>query len=170
VAGRTHTAEVVVQSDPRVTMSEADRLARHEAVMSLFELTKSVTEARQATRRLSAQASAMKRLLEEHGDAPEALGAAVDSLAEDLDDLNDEIGTASRDTRLQGAIERSDGPPTADQLWQINRAWERIPALIGKLNDLITVRMPAINQRLDAEGIRPDPGSEITAPVRSGRR
>ncbi|MCZ6918491.1 MAG: hypothetical protein O7I93_17080 [Gemmatimonadetes bacterium] len=55
-------------------------------------------------------------------------------------------------------------------MWQIDRAWERVSALIETLNDIITVRMPAINRRLDAEGIRPDPGREIAVPARSGRR
>ena len=138
--------------------------------MSLFELRKSVTEARQATRRLSGQVAAVKGLLGEHPDPPEPLAAAIDSLTEALDALNADLGTASRDTRLQGVIERSDALPTADQLWQINRAWERVSALIETLNDIITVRMPAINRRLDAEGIRPDPGREIALPARSGRR
>ena len=105
----------------------------------------------------------------EHADAPENLAAAVDSLADEIDQLGEDINQANRDARLQGAIEGSDARPTADQLWQIDRAWEIIPPLIEKLNDIVTNRIPAINRRLDTAGIRPKPGEAIAIPNRSGR-
>jgi molecular chaperone HtpG len=57
----------------------------------------------------------------------------VDSLQERLREIGQEINTANRSTRLSGAIEGSTTQPTADQLWQVDRAWEQVPALIEKV-------------------------------------
>ena len=98
----------------------------------------------------------------------EDLAAAVDSLADEIDELREDINQANRDARLQGAIEGSDAGPTTDQLWQIDRAWEIIPSLIEKLNDIMTSRIPAINRRLDAAGIIDSPALFLTGDQTGG--
>ncbi len=71
--------------------------------------------------------------------------------------------------RLSRAIDGSTTRPTTDQLWQVDRAWEQVPALVEKVNEIIIATMPEIYRRLDAAGIRPKPGETIAEPVRSGR-
>ena len=144
-------------------------MARQNALMSLHALAKPLYEAGRAVRRLNEQIASTKELLGEHADAPEDLAAAVDSLADEIDELREDINQANRDARLQGAIEGSDAGPTTDQLWQIDRAWEIIPPLIEKLNDIVTSRIPAINRRLDAAGIRANAVEAIAMPSRRGR-
>ena len=137
--------------------------------MSLYDLSKPAYEAGQTVRRLSQQVTSIGQLLNESGDVPESLAADVDSLESDLRQLSEDITEASRDNRLTGAIEGSWARPTADQLWQIDRAWERIPALIERVNEIISDRLPAIHRQMNEHGIRPDPGETIAVPRRPGR-
>jgi hypothetical protein len=168
-AGDSATTELVVRLDPRIAVSPADLLARHETLASLADLSKSIGDANRAMRTLNSQVTAIQGLLRDHDDAPDDLVQAVDSLQQRLEELGREISTAGRDTRLSGAIEGSTTQPTADQLWQVERAWERVPRLIERLNEIITTTLPAINQQLDDASIRPNPGEAIAIPLRSGR-
>ncbi len=63
-------------------------------------------------------------------------------------------------------MEGSTTRPTADQLWQIEQAWEQVPDLISRLNAFVTSRVPAFYAQLDENGIRPDPGEVVAVPVR----
>jgi photosystem II stability/assembly factor-like uncharacterized protein len=165
----TATTELVVRLDPRIDISRADLMAREQALASLADLSKSIGDANRAMRTLNQQVTAIEGQLGDHEDAPADLVQAVDSLQARLEELGGEISTAGRDTRLSGAIEGSTTRPTADQLWQVERAWERVPALIEQLNEIITTTMPEINRQLDAAGIRPKPGEAIAIPRRTGR-
>ena len=168
-AGDTATTELVVRLDQRIEISQADLTERQVALASLADLSKSIGDANRAMRTLTQQVTAIKGQLGGHDDAPESLVQSVDSLQEQLEELGREISTAGRDTRLSGAIEGSTTRPTADQSWQIERAWQRVPALIERLNEIITTTMPAINRRLDDAGIRPNPGEAIAVPRRTRR-
>ena len=66
-------------------------------------------------------------------------------------------------------LEGSTARPTADQLWQMEQAWDEVPGLIEQLNDMITHRLPALYDHLNEHGIRPDPGEAIEVPRRPGR-
>ncbi len=167
-AGRTATTELEVRGDPRVDISPADLRAKHNALMSLHELQEPVYRATQAVRRLVDLVADARRLLREEDDTPEALTALVDTLSDDLEELNSDLNEAARDTRLQRAIEGSEGPPTGDQLWQIDRAWERVPPLLERVNEVITTRVPEMNRELNSAGIRALPGELIPIPRRSG--
>ncbi len=168
-AGEISTADLVVRLDPRITISSADQSARQNALASLADLSKSISDAQRARRTLDSQVTSIQSLLGEHDDAPAELVAEVDSLRERLREIGQEINTANRSMRLSRAIDGSTTRPTTDQLWQLDRAWEKVPALIEKVNEIITTTMPDINRRLDAVGIRPKPGETIAVPIRSGR-
>jgi len=167
-AGETATTEFVIELDPRITISPTDLAARQRALADLAELGKSIGDANQAIRTVTEQVTAIQELLKEHEDGPAGLLQEVDSLREKLRELGQEISAAGRDSRLSGGIEGSTTRPTADQLWQIDRAWERVPALIERLNLIITTTIPDLNARLDAAGIRPSTGETIAVPRRSG--
>lgn len=169
-AGQVMDTEVEVRLDPRVTISRPDLMARQEAMMSAYHLAKPVCEAGQAVQRLTRQLTDAKALLEGLDDAPQALMDDVDTLQAEVRELGREINQVAGGARGAGSIESSTTRPTADQLWQIDQAWEKVPGLITTLNQIITDRMPALNRRLDEEGIRPDPGEAVAVPRRSGGR
>ncbi len=167
-AGQSLSGDFTVRLDPRVQISRADLMARQDVLMSAYALAKPVYEAGRAVQRLNQQIADIKKLLDEHDDAPEALVEEVDSLSDEVRELGQELNRAGGGGRGRGtfAVEGSTTKPTADQIWQLEQAWENVPGLIEKLNDVIDKRMPAIYSQLDQHGIRPDPGKPIEVPKR----
>ena len=136
--------------------------------ISASALSKSVYEAGQAVRRLTEQITAVQDLLKASEAAPDSLKAEADSLRGDIRAVGEEINEARRGSRGTFAIEGSTTRPTADQLWQLEQAWEEVPALITQLNEIITTKMPALYRQLDEQGIRPNPGEVLEVPKRPG--
>ncbi len=165
-AGVTREEQVAVRLDPRVEMSRADLEARQAALMSAYDLAGPVYEAGQAVQRVTAQLMEVSALLREQDEAPEDLSEDVSGLLEEARELRDDINQAAAGARGAGAIESSSTRPTADQLWQLDQAWEKVPPLIERLNEIVTDEMSALYRRLDEQGIRPDPGEAVTMPVR----
>lgn len=162
----THTNELTIEADPRRPMATADRMARQEALMSLYRLEKPVYEAGRALDRLTGQMDEAEELLAEHEGASEslteeleAIQAELEAVEETLDDVDDWLG-------VRGDIQQASLHPTEDQLWQVDRAWEEAPGVIERINVLITDRVPAFHARLDQEGVRPDPGEPLAVPRR----
>jgi photosystem II stability/assembly factor-like uncharacterized protein len=166
IGSETHAATVEIEADPRRPMTAADRRTRQAALMALHELAKPLYEATQGADRLADQMSEAASLLESHASAPDWLTAEVDSIQHQLEEISDGLQEARQWSRVAAAIQGSSTVPTEDQLWQVDAAWDAVPPLIGRLNDLISRRVPAFNASLDAEGVRPDPGPEIAVPRR----
>jgi hypothetical protein len=167
-AGEVYSQPVEVLRDPRIEISDVDRLARQDALMSVYTLNKSLNQANRTVTRLSGQVSDIKSLIEQHEDAPETLAADAKALGDTLSEIRQALSEVSRDARVGGAIEGSTTRPTADQLWQIDRAWSKLPGLIERINEIINVALPALNQACDEHGIRPDPGQPIDVPRKPG--
>ena len=165
-AGQSQEEELVVRLDPRVEMSRADLEARQAALMSAYDLARPVYEAGQATRRVTTQLMEVSALLREREEAPEALNEEVSALLEEARELGREVNQAAAGARGANAMESSSTRPTADQLWQLDQAWEKVPPLIERLNEIVADEMPALYRQLDEQGIRPDPGEAVTMPVR----
>jgi hypothetical protein len=164
----TRSSTVEIEADPRRPMTPADRRARQDALMSLYRLAEPLFEAGQGRERLAEQMSDAAALLEEHDDVPEALTSELESIREELEALAEGLDEVQGWTRVAGDIQQSSTLPTEDQLWQVDQAWANAPPLIERLNRLITERVPAFHDALDAEGVRPDPGEAIAVPRRGG--
>ena len=167
-AGNVQETSVEVRLDPRVTISQADLMARQDLLMSAYELAKPAYDAGQAVQRLTRQLDDMKSLLDAHGSAPEEVAKAVDEVRDEVRELSRDLNRAQGGARGTGSAEGSTSRPTKDQEWQLERAWESLPDLITKLNTLITERIPEINALLNEHGIRPDPGEPLKVPRRAG--
>ena len=167
--------EVSVRLDPRVQMSRGDMMARQNAMLESYRLSGPVEKAEDALDALAEQLREVQVLLEDtdgeqRADAgSESLSEEVSSFLSDIDALEGELGDASDGANLMGQIESVSSPPSSDQLWQIERSWERVPPLIERVNQMVVSRMPALNRRLDQHGIRPDPGDAVPMPRRRGR-
>jgi photosystem II stability/assembly factor-like uncharacterized protein len=161
--------EVTVRLDPRVSVTPADLQARQEAMLSSYRLSGPVSQARKALSRLKEQLGAVDGLIGEAASPPEGLADDVDAFLADVDSLDRELRDAARGANLTGQLQGMTGPPTADQLWWLERSWTEVPPLIQRVNSMVTGRMPELNRRLDAEGVRPDPGKAVPLPRRRGR-
>ncbi|UCD24035.1 MAG: hypothetical protein JSW51_13555 [Gemmatimonadota bacterium] len=168
VAGQSHSQQFEVRGDPRIEISAADRMARQDALMSVYELNKSINQANRAVNRLNGQVSDIQVLIKEHEDAPESLLEDANALSEAIGELRQELSQANRDARVANSIEGSTSRPTADQLWQIDRAWDKVPALIEQINEIVTTSLPTLYRACDEHGIRPDPGQPIELPRKPG--
>ena len=166
VAGETSSSTVEIQADPRRPMTRADRMARQDILMSLHRLAVPIHEADRAIERLEAQLDAAQEVVDGADEPPEGLGDELAAIREALDEVADDLGEARRNAGVAGAIQRSSTLPTADQRWQVDRAWEVMAELVGPLNELVASRVPALNARLYAEGVRPKPGEAVVMPSR----
>jgi hypothetical protein len=169
VGAAAPSTEVIVRSDPRIAVTSAELRERYGAVTSVNALARPQYEAGRALQRLTRQLSAIRELIDGHEDAPDAVEEPVKQLEGDIRRLRLELSRAGRNARVGGAIEGWSGRPTADQMWQVGRAWERIPELVGQVNDIIETRLPALHTLLDEHGIRPDPGKPVAVPRRPDR-
>ena len=168
VADQTFSEVIEVRGDPRIQISDADLQARQAALMSLYALSKSIREANQAVSRLSGRVTEIEELLKQHDAAPESLTEQANRLAESISEIRQELNQANRNARVASAIDGSTARPTADQLWQIDQAWEKVPGLVEQINDIIGARLPALYSACDEHGIRPDPGDPVELPKKPG--
>ncbi len=164
VAGEIHSATVEIRADPRRPMTRADRLARQEVLMELHRLAAPVYQAGQAIGAMREQLDAAEALIKAATEAPGGLGDELEAIRDAIDEIDDDLGEARRNAGIARAIQGSSTVPTADHRWQAERAREVMEELLAPLNELITARLPALNARIYAEGVRPQPGEVVTLP------
>ena len=88
------------------------------------------------------------------------------AVADEIEEVREELGRANRLGFASRAIDRATARPTEDQMWLIERTWEEAPAVIERVNALLTVTVPALETRLAEEGVRPEIGEAIEIPAR----
>ncbi|MFV1987179.1 MAG: glycosyl hydrolase [Gemmatimonadota bacterium] len=164
--GETRSAQIEVIADPRRPMTRSDRLVRQEALMSLHALAKPIYDAGQAANDLEEQLDGADDLVGAADEAPEGLSDEIEAIREELEAIRDDLGEARRNARVANAIQGSSTLPTDDHLWQVDHAWEVIPEVLERLNELIQTRVPALNDRLYTEAVRPSAGEPIELPAR----
>jgi photosystem II stability/assembly factor-like uncharacterized protein len=169
VGGQTYSSTVEIEADPRRPMTMADRRARQDALMSLHVLAKPLNDAMEATQRITSQMEEAENLLDDVDEASEALNVTLEEIQAELGAISEGLGEARGWANVATGIQGSSTLPTEDQLWQVDAAWGAVPPLVERLNVLITRRVPAFNDALDAEGIRPDPGEAVAVPRRGMR-
>ena len=158
--------DLTVRQDPRIDVSRADLAARQAAMMSMYQLQAPVYHAGQAVRRLNLQLSDVERFLQETS-AAESFSNELEGIEEELDDVGRELRRL-RPADMNRQIEASTTRPTEDQLQDVERAWRDIPEVIGRLNALILVRIPALYRKLNDERFPANPGEYLETPRRRG--
>jgi photosystem II stability/assembly factor-like uncharacterized protein len=164
--GRSVTEDFEVRLDPRVEISRADLEARQDALLSIHALSKPVYDAGRRVRELNEQMAEIQGLLRDNEEAPESLEEAATDISTELGTISRELGQASRGARASYYLESSTTRPSPDVVSQIDRAWEQVPGLIERLNQVITTRLPVLYDELNEHGIRPSPGEPLEVPRR----
>ena len=155
-----------VRFDPRVTISRGDLMARHDAMMDSYHLSGAVGDANDRIESMTEQLDAVEERVDDAEEAPEGLTEEVEAFREALDEVDEELGDVSGGASVWGTIQSSSSLPTADQLWQTDRTWEELPALIERVNGMLAERLPALHARVYAEAVRPELGEAVVMPVR----
>ena len=164
----TMLGDLVVRQDPRIEVSRPDLAARQAAIMSAYSLEGTAWKAGQAILRLRDQLGDVDDLLRDAESPPDALSEEVAAIREELGDISDDLDRYSL-RRTRSAMEASTTRPTEDQLQLVDKAWNETPAIIARLNAVISTRMTALNRSLDQANIRADPGEIVEIPIRGGR-
>jgi photosystem II stability/assembly factor-like uncharacterized protein len=166
VGRTTMFGDLTVRQDLRIDVSRANLAARQAAMMSMYQLQAPVYHAGQAVRRLNLQLSDVERFLQETS-AAESFSNELEGIEEELDDVGRELRRL-RPADMNRQIEASTTRPTEDQLQDVERAWRDIPEVIGRLNALILVRIPALYGKLNDKRFPANPGEYLETPRRRG--
>ena len=158
--------EVTVRLDPRVSMSRAVMAERHEAMMSSYSLSGVGSLARRAISEAEDQLEAVQELLGEGENGAGMLAEEVTALLLEFDEVGDELGDATGGANQMNGIQSVSGPPTADQLYQIERSWQELPSVIDRLNALITTATPAVLSQVYQADVLPEAAEAIRMPRR----
>ena len=124
--GKPLKGELRVEGDPRVSFSDADRRSRQAALLTLYELEKSLSAARASS-------------------ATARVGADT-RLAQLQAEIAAELNTASA---LSRAIEGYSGLPTSDQRRQIEWVVDDGSKTVDALNRVLRTETPAPAQLMD---------------------
>ncbi|HSG46436.1 MAG TPA: hypothetical protein VLA43_01360 [Longimicrobiales bacterium] len=166
--GFVQSRTVEVRLDPRVETTPAALRERQRALRDAWALAGPVREAQERVREMQRAVGEARELVSEHADAGEALRARVDSLAADVRAVSERVSALNAGVRVSGAVEGSFGAPTADQRWQLDRAWRDAPEVVREVNRLLTEAIPALHRELDSLGIRTEMGGAMDIPRRPG--
>jgi len=128
VGGRQLKDELRVEGDPRVTFSDADRRARQDVLIQLYELQKALLQARAAAAAAARHFEAVARTARTPNHEP---GDRLRALQADIGVEMNAIGALSR------SIEGYSGVPTADQRRQIDWAFDDAGRTVDALNDTL---------------------------------
>ena len=168
MGGESQTTEVGVRLDPRREASRAALVARQDAMMRAHALAGPAREAAQRMGAMNERLDEIKSLVD-GAELDDADRGRIEEMAEavsgELEAIEDDFDDADGGTGI-GQMEGWSGAPTADQLYAIDRAWDAIPALIERLNAVLTERMPALESLVADLGVRPDLGEPVRIPPR----
>jgi photosystem II stability/assembly factor-like uncharacterized protein len=124
---RVLTSALLVESDPRVTVTEGDRRARQSFLISAYDLQKTLASARFAARTAASRLDALKK----NGKAT-AEDASVRLVRVDAE-INTTLGAANA---LARSVDGYSGLPTSDQRKQLDWLFDDATRAIEELNRL----------------------------------
>jgi len=164
--GPSLKTEVTVVPDPRWTLSDADRNARHRAVMSAYTLEQQLIPARDAAQRVAEQAAAIRQYLVAAGAGASGALAAAEKVVALVGQAQGQVARALTGAgQAQGAMDGYGGLPTAAQLRQLDWAWEDALAGVSALNQVIRQDMPSVYAAVGGAVYFPEV-QPVAAPVR----
>ena len=160
------TADVVVRADPRIDVEQADLVVRQQTLLSAFRLAEPLYLADRALDRMSEHVSDGQELVQQNDDAPQSLKDETTAVLADLRRMAQELNRVRQSAGAVGSLENFSGPPTDDQRWQLDRAWEQAPDLVRRINEMMTDRVPALLGRIYQPAAVPPLGDAVPVPVR----
>jgi photosystem II stability/assembly factor-like uncharacterized protein len=174
-AGKNEDSKTVqVVEDPRVSMSLADRDARHAAIMRLYEFAKTAESGRKTLAGLKTSLAAALESWKKSGapKIPDNIQKAAESLSKHVDELHEKyveperpLGDAGpalvwappvfpqRVGRLMGAIEGYSAAPTPQQTEELAAISKRLGAADAAVKKLVDEDLASLNKMMNDAGI-----------------
>jgi photosystem II stability/assembly factor-like uncharacterized protein len=160
-------AEVQVRLDPRVQMSPRELMVRHQTMLESYRLSGPVDDAEGALEAMGERLDEVAALLRS-GDDADGVREELERLRTTITDLEEELDDASGGANVWAPIQGASAQPTADQLWQVERSWERVPGIIDRINALLEGDMQRLLASVYTEAARPDVADRVPTPRREG--
>jgi photosystem II stability/assembly factor-like uncharacterized protein len=171
--GTRATEDVEVRLDPRIETTAVALQERHRLFVDAASLLHQVEPAQEAASEAERTVDEIRALVEEydeeHGEAPDSLSERVSDAAERVEEVSDRIDelVGNARTAMNGASGHW-GPPTSDQRFLVDLAWERMPDAVRSLNELLESELPALQEALVSLGIRRPLVDAVPVPVPPG--
>lgn len=141
--GSAVESEVSVLSDPRSSISDADRKSHDTALLRSWSLQRQLAAARDTGREASARVAAMRESAKAAGESGSEALRELDRISTEVNRAQGQIASASSlAARVQSALDSYDGIPTEAQLRELEWAWSDAHEAVSTLNHAI-VRLPA---------------------------
>jgi hypothetical protein len=165
-AGQEMTKIVKVEGDPRIDISFEDRKAQHDALMSIYKLYPAISAATRASnnirKEMKKQGSALKKI----PGVPAAIHESIKAISKEIDDIrlkligDPKLGYRGMRLSVRGrflmtgrSIGGYTGAPSEHHVQQIRKNSEELKTLIERINKIIEVDIPKLNELMNKNSI-----------------
>ena len=175
VGGKTEKKTVIVEEDPRVTMSPQERTQRREALTKLYAMAKEADEGRRKIVAMQTSLTALTDSWKRPGAprVPEDVRKAADDLLAKVKavvgtfevERTGQLGGAGppltytpppvnqKIGRLMGTIDSYSAAPTAKQIEDMNQARAELDQGMASVKKLTDDDLPAFNKMMASAGV-----------------
>jgi len=174
VDGQVFRTAAVVQADPRIVMTEADRRAQYEALAEILALSKKMGLAITAAANIRRQLDTLAQDLQKAGPIAPALEASVEAFSDKFKAVEEKVvpkdfasTSMTREMALRGgplnlqilqlgmSISGYPAAPTKTELFQIAQLNQTVESLVEQVNRLIAEDIPDLNTVLEENKMKP---------------
>jgi photosystem II stability/assembly factor-like uncharacterized protein len=184
VDGKDQAKTARVNEDPRIQISDADRVRRNETLMKAWELLKSAQSAGRAVQNLKTQMTTLQESMRRNPIASKEVNDAVKAVADKVDEIQKKLvptpdtsggaGPALPDAprpivgrigQFFGSLDGYTAAPRSDQLARLDDLWKEFKTLLEQLNKVIEESVPNLNKQMrDSGATFVNPGSRVVPP------
>jgi photosystem II stability/assembly factor-like uncharacterized protein len=165
-AGQEMTKTVKVEGDQRIDISFEDRKAQHDALMSIYKLYPAVSAASRALNRIRSEMQKQESALQKIPGVPAEIHELIKAVSTEIDDIrlkllgDPQLGWRGMPFSVRGrlimsgeAIEEYTGAPSENQLQRISKDSDELKKLIERINKIIEVDIPKLNELMNENNI-----------------
>ena len=178
------TGNVRVEEDPRIQISESDRVKLADAMSRLFDLLKAAGTTRRSLANLKTQLTTLQNSLKDNPETPKNVTEAIQKLSDDVTnlqkrlfpppDLSGGAGPPLPDEPrplyfdILNVAFNMDGytaAPTADEMLRLDDYAKKLRELIAEVNKMMDQDVPKLNKQMSDAGLQiVNPGKKIPPP------
>jgi len=165
-AGQEMTKIVKVEGDPRIDISFEDRKAQHDALMSIYKLSPAISAASRASDSMRKEIKKQESALQKTPDVPAAIHESIKAISKEIDDIrlkligDPRLGYRGMRSSVRGrllmagrSIGGYTGAPSEHHVQQIRKNSEELKILIERINKIIEVDIPKLNELMNKNNI-----------------
>jgi len=165
-AGQEIAKIVKVEGDQRIDISFEDRKAQHDALMSLHKLYPAISAASRASNNIRNEMKKQESALKKIPDVPAAIHESVEAVSKEIEDIrlkllgDPQLGWRGMRFSVRGrvmmtgrSIGEYTGAPSEHHLQQIRKDSDELKKLIERINKIIEVDIPKLNELMNKNNI-----------------